>query len=80
MIINEEVCVCARGLVAAATTYGGAHGAGVGDGDGSSVGNRHPKIKNQPQPTPMVVSAKPCPRCLEIPEGSPSKIFNFERE
>ena len=39
MIINEEVCVGARGRVAAATTYGGAHGASVGDGDGSSVGN-----------------------------------------
>ena len=38
MIINEEVCVGARGLVAAATTYGGAHGASVGD-YGSSVGN-----------------------------------------
>ena len=39
MIINEEVCVGARGLVAAATTYGGAHGAGVGDGDGSDEGS-----------------------------------------
>ena len=39
MIIDEEVCVGARGLVAAATTYGGAHGASVGDGYGSSVGN-----------------------------------------
>ena len=37
--LEGEVCVGARGLVAAATTYGGAHGAGVGDGDGSSVGN-----------------------------------------
>ena len=46
MIINEEVCVGARGpcrraapVQIAATTYGGAHGASVGDGDGSSVGN-----------------------------------------
>ena len=41
--LEEEGMCCARGLVAAraiaATTYGGAHGAGVGDGDGSSVGN-----------------------------------------
>ena len=43
MIINEEVCFGARGLVAARAgsdpTYGGAHGASVGDGVGSSVGN-----------------------------------------
>ena len=37
--LKREVCVGARGLVAAATTYGGAHGASVGDGYGSSVGN-----------------------------------------
>ena len=39
MIINEEVCVGARGLVAAATTYGGAHGASVGVAEGCGVGN-----------------------------------------
>ena len=37
--LEGEICVGARGLVAAATTYGGAHGASVGDGDGSDEGS-----------------------------------------
>ena len=38
------------------------------------------KIAQPNVPGPTVISPEACPRCLEIPEGSPSKIFNFERE